>query len=105
MGQRSGCQHDHAGSSANLAARRLCGGWRLGRLFSVNREDVLQLLEELYTALARTIRPDRTVITPFPRLSYQDAMDRYASDKPDLRYGLEIADITDIAEKTILRCL
>ncbi len=36
----------------------------------VDREDVLQLLEELYTALARTIRPDRTVITPFPRLSY-----------------------------------
>jgi aspartyl-tRNA synthetase len=66
----------------------------------VNREDVLKLMEELYTALAHTIKPEKKVITPFPRLSYQEAMDRYASDKPDLRYGLEIADITDIAGKT-----
>jgi aspartyl-tRNA synthetase len=66
----------------------------------VNREDVLQLLEELYTALIHTVKPEKKVITPFPRLSYADAMERYASDKPDLRYGLEIADITDIAEKT-----
>jgi aspartyl-tRNA synthetase len=66
----------------------------------VNREDVLQLLEELYTALVHTVKPDKKVIAPFPRLSYVDAMERYASDKPDLRYGLEIADITDIAEKT-----
>jgi aspartyl-tRNA synthetase len=66
----------------------------------VDREDVLTLLEELYTALAHTIRPDKKVISPFPRLKYQDAMDRYASDKPDLRYGLEIADITDIAAQT-----
>lgn len=66
----------------------------------VTREDVLQLLEDLYSSLARTLIPEKTVITPFPRLSYKDAMERYASDKPDLRYGLEIADITDIAEKT-----
>lgn len=66
----------------------------------VDREDVLKLMEELYTALARTITPDKKVVTPFPRLRYQDAMDKYASDKPDLRYGLEIADITDIAGQT-----
>ena len=66
----------------------------------VDREDVLKLLEELYTALAHTIKPDKKIITPFPRLNYEDAMERYASDKPDLRYGLEIADITDIAAKT-----
>jgi aspartyl-tRNA synthetase len=66
----------------------------------VTREDVLQLIEELYTSLARTIKPESKIISPFPRLSYTDVMARYASDKPDLRYGLEIADITDIAEKT-----
>ena len=66
----------------------------------VAREDVVQLLEELYSSLAKAIRPDLKVIHPFPRLSYSDVMLRYASDKPDLRYGLEIADITDIAKKT-----
>lgn len=66
----------------------------------VTREDVLQLLEELYSSLSKAIRPDLNVIHPFPRLSYADVMLRYASDKPDLRYGLEIADITEIAKKT-----
>jgi aspartyl-tRNA synthetase len=64
------------------------------------QEDVLQLLEELYTSLVHTIKPELKVIQPFPRLTYADAMTKYASDKPDLRYGLEIADITDIAVKT-----
>ncbi|MHB8104572.1 MAG: aspartate--tRNA ligase [Dehalococcoidales bacterium] len=66
----------------------------------VTREDLLQLLEELYTSLAGAIKPNLKIITPFPRLTYADTMLRYASDKPDLRYGLEIADITDIAKKT-----
>jgi len=66
----------------------------------VTQEDVLQLLEELYTSLAEAVKPDKKVVTPFPRLTYGDVMLRYASDKPDLRYGLEIADITDIAKKT-----
>jgi aspartyl-tRNA synthetase len=66
----------------------------------VTREDVIQLLEELYSSLAKAIRPDMKVIHPFPRLTYADTMLRYATDKPDLRYGLEIADITDIAKKT-----
>ena len=66
----------------------------------VEREDVLKLLEELYSSLAKAIRPDLKVIHPFPRLEYADTMLRYASDKPDLRYGLEIADVTEIANKT-----
>jgi len=66
----------------------------------VNREDVLRLLEEMYTALAKTVKPEYKVVTPFPRLSYADAMLRYASDKPDLRYGLEIGELSDIASKT-----
>jgi aspartyl-tRNA synthetase len=66
----------------------------------VNREDVLQVLEELYTALAQTLKPEMKMDKPFPRLTYAETMARYASDKPDLRYGLETADITDIAGKT-----
>ena len=66
----------------------------------VTQEDVLQLLEELYTSLAQAVKPEKKVVSPFPRLTYADVMLRYASDKPDLRYGLEIADITDISAKT-----
>ncbi len=66
----------------------------------VNREDVLNLMEELYTSLVRTVKPGLKMIKPFPRLTYADTMLRYASDKPDLRYGLEIADLTDIAAGT-----
>ncbi|OGO00783.1 MAG: aspartate--tRNA ligase [Chloroflexi bacterium RBG_13_52_12] len=66
----------------------------------VTREDVLQLMEELFTALVQTVKPEFKVVKPFPRLTYADAMLRYASDKPDLRYGLEIADFSDIAAKT-----
>ena len=66
----------------------------------VTQEDILRLLEELYTALVHTIRPGRKMITPFPRLSYAESMDKYASDKPDLRYGLKIADLTDVAART-----
>ncbi len=66
----------------------------------VSQEDVLQLMEELYTSLVRTVKPGLKLIKPFPRLTYADTMLRYASDRPDLRYGLEIADITDIAART-----
>jgi len=66
----------------------------------VTREDVLQLMEELYTSLSMAVKPDLKIVRPFPRLTYADTMLRYASDKPDLRYGLEIADISDIAGKT-----
>jgi aspartyl-tRNA synthetase len=66
----------------------------------VTQEDILRLLEELFTALVRTIRPELKLIQPFPRLSHREAMERYGSEKPDLRYGLQIADLTDIAAKT-----
>jgi aspartyl-tRNA synthetase len=66
----------------------------------VSQEDVLQLLEELYSSLAKEIKPELKVVHPFPRLTYADVMLRYASDKPDLRYRLEIADITGIAKET-----
>jgi aspartyl-tRNA synthetase len=66
----------------------------------VTQEDVLQLIEDLFTSLVQTIKPELKIIKPFPRLTYADAMARYASDRPDLRYGLEIADLTDIAQKT-----
>jgi aspartyl-tRNA synthetase len=66
----------------------------------VTEDDVLKLIEELVTSLVHTIKPEFKVIKPFKRMTYSDAMARYASDKPDLRYELETIDITDIAGKT-----
>ena len=60
-------------------------------------EDILVLLEELFVGVAEALRPDLTVPRPFPRLSWHEAMERYGSDKPDLRYGLELSDCSDIA--------
>lgn len=61
----------------------------------VEEEDVLQLAEELFSSLVEELTPKR-LIKPFPRLTYAQAMERYGTDKPDLRYGLELVDLTDI---------
>lgn len=65
----------------------------------VDREDVMQLLEGVYSSLVEKLFPDRpTSASPWPRLTYQDSMDRFGSDRPDLRFGLELIDITNLAE-------
>ena len=69
----------------------------------VQEEDVLVLTEQLYTSLVETLLPDKRVLKPFPRLAYADAMARYGTDKPDLRFGLELADVSDIAAQTEFR--
>jgi len=62
----------------------------------VEMEDVLALAEELYTTLVPAVAPQKRLILPFPRLTYNEAMLRYGSDKPDLRFGLEIGDLSDL---------
>ena len=69
----------------------------------VDQEDVLSLTEELYTGMIETVAPHRKLRKPFPRLTHAEAMARYASDKPDLRFGLEMTDITDLASETEFR--
>ncbi len=72
----------------------------------IDEEDILVLMEELFTSLVENITPDKRILKPFPRLSYRDAMERYGTDKPDLRYGLEIRGISDIvagSEFTVFR--
>jgi len=66
----------------------------------VEEEDILRLMEELLTALVEAVKPEMRVIKPFPRLTYAEAMECYGSDKPDLRFGLEIRDLSDIAAQT-----
>jgi len=66
----------------------------------VDEEDVLQLMEELLTSLVKAIKPNMEMVKPFPRLTYMEAMERYGTDKPDMRFNLELRDISDIAADT-----
>ncbi|CAN5249821.1 aspartate--tRNA ligase [soil metagenome] len=62
----------------------------------VTEEDVIATVERMVTRVAREILPERPILSePFPRLTYAAAMDRYGSDKPDVRFGLELVDLTD----------
>jgi len=62
----------------------------------VDEDDVMSLMEELLAAVFKEVKGVELAL-PFPRLPYQDAMDRFGSDKPDTRFGLELKDISDIA--------
>ena len=59
----------------------------------VEQEDILVHLEKLFRHVFREVL-GREFSEPFPRLTWQEAMDTYGSDKPDLRFGLPIVDVT-----------
>ncbi len=67
----------------------------------VDQDDVIALGEELVKELWSTIGYE--VTTPIPRITYADAMARYGSDKPDLRFGLELTDLTEYFKDTPFR--
>jgi aspartyl-tRNA synthetase len=63
-------------------------------------KDMLQLMEELLASLVKIVKPDMRLLEPFPYLSYKETMEKYGTDKPDIRFGLELKDISDIAANT-----
>lgn len=65
----------------------------------VDMEDVLEIGEGYMRRVFREMLGVE-LQTPLPRLTYREAMERYGSDKPDTRYGLELVDLTDIARET-----
>jgi aspartyl-tRNA synthetase len=67
----------------------------------VEQEDVIEMMESLIVAMWKTIDVD--VQTPLPRITYADAMAKYGSDKPDLRFGLELVEATEYFTDTPFR--
>src|SRR5260370_22051480 len=66
----------------------------------VEQEDVLGVCEALFTSLTESLSPKRVLKKPWPRIRWQEAMDRYGSDKPDLRYELPIVDVSDVVARS-----
>jgi aspartyl-tRNA synthetase len=70
----------------------------------VQRDDVLELVEELYTEMIPTVTPHKRLLaSPWPKFSYREVVERYGTDKPDLRFGMELIDVGDIFDKSDFR--
>jgi aspartyl-tRNA synthetase len=69
----------------------------------VDREDVMDVIERLYTAIVEGISDKKLLFKPFPRLTYREAMDRFGTDRPDLRFGMELADVSDLVAESDFR--
>src|SRR5580700_7210405 len=65
----------------------------------VEQEDVLQLIEGMTVDVVSSVS-SKTLNTPFPRFTYDESMTRFGTDKPDIRFGLELTDIGSIAAET-----
>ncbi len=61
------------------------------------QDEVLELVEGLYTGIVERLTQKRLLTKPFPRLTYTEAMNRFGTDKPDIRFGLELSDVSQPA--------
>lgn len=66
----------------------------------VEQEDILALIEELYIQIVEELTNRKVLFKPFPRLLKEDAVERFGSDKPDLRFGMELIDLSDLLRKS-----
>jgi len=64
----------------------------------VDREDVINIVEGMIKRLFKNVLGVE-IKTPFQRLSFKESMERFGNDKPDLRFGIELKDMADLAEK------
>jgi aspartyl-tRNA synthetase len=65
----------------------------------VERDDIFQVIDGLVAEMVRQIRGEE-ISLPLPRYTYREVMEKYGTDKPDLRFGMEIVDISDIARES-----
>ena len=67
-------------------------------------DDVLEIGEDVFSKVFEKFGGHKKIVAkPFPRLSYREAMERFGTDKPDLRNPLELIDLTDVFEETTFR--
>jgi aspartyl-tRNA synthetase len=85
----------------------------------VQRDDILAMVEGLFTEMLPAVAPNKHLhSSPWLKLSYTEAVDRFGSDKPDLRFGMELYDVSDIfaasefnvfkstlANKGVIKCI
>jgi aspartyl-tRNA synthetase len=70
----------------------------------VHRDDVLDLIENLYTEMLPAVAPHKKLLSsPWKKIPYLEALDKYGTDKPDLRFGMELIDVSDIFSKSEFR--
>ena len=70
----------------------------------VHRDDVLALVEGLFTAMIPAVAPHKKLLSsPWKKIPYLEALDKYGSDKPDLRFGMELINVSDVFAKSEFR--
>jgi len=70
----------------------------------VQRDDVLAVVEELYTEMIPTVTPHKKLLaSPWPKFSHHEVVEKYGTDKPDLRFGMELIDVSDIFTQSDFR--
>ncbi|MBF0196709.1 MAG: aspartate--tRNA ligase [Planctomycetes bacterium] len=65
----------------------------------IQQDDLFAQLEELFLEMTTALTDKKITQMPFPRITYKDAMNKYGSDKPDIRYGMELMEVADIFAK------
>ncbi|NDA83776.1 MAG: aspartate--tRNA ligase [Actinobacteria bacterium] len=68
----------------------------------IDQEDILSLIEKLLFQIWKEVK-DYEIKLPISRMTYKDAMDRFGSDKPDMRFGYELTEMTDFFKSTTFR--
>jgi aspartyl-tRNA synthetase len=67
----------------------------------VHRDDVLALVEGLFTEMIPAVAPNKKLLSsPWKKIPYLEALDKYGSDKPDLRFGMELINVSDVFAKS-----